>query len=398
VTFQSLWQEVEPIGRSPRSGGYHRLTGGDAERLLREWFVASAESRGMSVDVDRVGNQWAWLGDPDEAATTGEKSVVLGSHLDSVPEGGAFDGALGLISAFAVVDDVLTSEARPRPPIGIVNFLEEEGGRFGVTCLGSRVLTGAYDHAAALALRDDEGLTLAERLESLGVRAGAFGPDPKVKDRIGTYLELHIEQGRGLVELGRPVAVGSAIRPYGRWRVEVDGEGNHAGTTRMADRSDPMLGLVDVIQTTRASGVGRGCVATIGKVAVTPNVSNAIPSRVTAWLDARGPDEEAVQRIATDVAVLPNVRVTLESFTERERFDPELAERIARLLDDAPILESGAGHDAGVLTSAGVSSAMLFVRNPTGISHSPVERAEFDDCLSGVAALSAIVSDLVWSS
>jgi N-carbamoyl-L-amino-acid hydrolase len=187
-----------------------------------------------------------------------------------------------------------------------------------------------------------------------------------VKDRIGTYLELHIEQGRGLVELGRPVAVGSAIRPYGRWRVEVGGEGNHAGTTRMADRADPMLRLADVIRSTGDSGVGRGCVATIGKVAVTPNVSNAIASKVTAWLDARGPDEEAVHSVAADVADLPDVRVTLETFTARERFDSELAERIARLLGDAPILESGAGHDAGVLTSAGVSSAMLFVRNPTG--------------------------------
>jgi N-carbamoyl-L-amino-acid hydrolase len=144
----------------------------------------------------------------------------MGSHLDSVPDGGAFDGALGVVSSFLAFDDLRARDALPDVPIGIVNFVEEEGGRFGITCLGSRVLTGEYDPETALALRDLDGVTLAETLEKLHVDAASFGADPVAAGRIGTYLELHVEQGKGLVDLGRPVAIGSSIRPYGAgvWR------------------------------------------------------------------------------------------------------------------------------------------------------------------------------------
>jgi N-carbamoyl-L-amino-acid hydrolase len=137
-----------------------------------------------------------------------------------------------------------------------------------------------------------------------------------------------------------------------------------------------MLRLARVIDTTRQAAETHGCVATIGKLALTPNAANAIPSHVTAWLDARGPDEEWVRAVAADVQELARVRLVPESFTPRESFDAGLVARLSALLDEAPILESGAGHDAGTLASAGVPTAMLFVRNPTGVSHSPLESAE----------------------
>jgi N-carbamoyl-L-amino-acid hydrolase len=394
LTFQQLWGETRPVGRSRSSGGYDRIIGTPADSELREWFVGAAESRGMHVEVDRVGNQWAWLGDPDASPGTPSRNLVLGSHLDSVPGGGAFDGMLGVVSAFAAIDRLREGGRLPEVPLGVVSFIEEEGAGFGITCLGSRVLLGSLGREEALALRDRDGATLADALEAMGCDVDDFGADRDAAVRIGTYAELHIEQGRGLIDLGRPVAVGSSIRPYGRWRLTIQGEGNHAGTTRLPDRHDPMLVLADVIQTARVAALTRGCVATVGKVYVEPNAANAIPNRVTAWLDARGPDEALVSELAAEVGGVPGVQSVQEFFTERERFDGPLAATLSELLDHAPILETGAGHDAGTIAAAGIPSAMLFVRNPTGVSHSPREHAEEADCLEGVDALARVIHHL----
>jgi N-carbamoyl-L-amino-acid hydrolase len=235
---------------------------------------------------------------------------------------------------------------------------------------------------------------MAEAMSSAGHDPAQVGPDREVLRRVGTFVELHVEQGRGLVDLGRPVAVGSAIWPHGRWRLDLDGEANHAGTTLLADRRDPMLDLAAVITAARAQAQARGCVATVGKVRVEPNGVNAIPSRVTAWLDARGPDEAEVRRVAGEVAAAVRADPAEESFTAETAFDGALTARLAALLDDAPVLATGAGHDAGILAATGVPTAMLFVRNPTGVSHSPAEHAERDDCLAGVDALTRVVADL----
>ena len=190
---------------------------------------------------------------------------------------------------------------------------------------------------------------------------------------VGAFIELHVEQGRGLVDLDRPIAVGSSILAHGRWRLDLAGEANHAGTTRLEDRRDPMIDLAAAVTAARSAARARGCVATVGKVAVIPNGVNAIPSAVTAWLDARG---DAARAVAADVGHAAGTAPVEESYTPDTRFDPTLVTRLARLLGDAPVLGTGAGHDAGILAAAGVPAAMLFVRNPTGVSHSPAEHAE----------------------
>ena len=319
---------------------------------------------------------------------------MLGSHLDSVPDGGAYDGPLGVVSAFAALDLVRSRGFAPRRPVGIVSFADEEGARFGVACAGSRLLTGALAADRGLGLRDADGVTLAEALRRAGRDPAEVGPDPAALARVGTFVELHVEQGVGLVELDRPVAVADSIRPHGRWRLDLAGEANHAGTTRLADRSDPMLALAAAITAARDAAAARGCVATVGKVAVQPNGVNAIPSEVTAWLDARGPDADEVRAVAAEVGAAAGAPAREESFTPDTRFDPALAGRLARLLGGAPVLGTAAGHDAGILAAAGVPAAMLFVRNPTGVSHSPAEHAERADCLAGVEALAAVVEDL----
>ncbi|WP_066945288.1 allantoate amidohydrolase [Microtetraspora fusca] len=394
MTFDALWAAIEPVGRDLRSGGYRRFAWTREDATLREWFAGEAAVRGLSLTLDRAGNQWAWWGDPDAAASAGRPGVVMGSHLDSVPDGGAYDGPLGVVSAFAALDALRARGFIPSRPVGVVNFADEEGARFGVACGGSRIITGALDGERARGLRDADGTTLAEAVARAGRDPAHLGPDPEALRRIGVFVELHVEQGRALADLDRPVAVGSSIWPHGRWRLDLLGEANHAGTTRLEDRRDPMLALAAVITAAREAASARGCVATVGKVLVEPNGVNAIPSAVRAWLDARGPDEPDVRAVAEEVAARGGTLAVEESFTAETAFSAPLRDRLAALLGDAPVLGTGAGHDAGILAAAGIPAAMLFVRNPTGVSHSPAEHAERADCLAGVDALALTVADL----
>jgi beta-ureidopropionase / N-carbamoyl-L-amino-acid hydrolase len=391
--FWGMWGELEQLGRAG-TGGYRRYAWTREDATLREWFAGQAAARGLDLVTDRAGNQWAWWGDPDADGP----GVAVGSHLDSVPDGGAFDGPLGVVSAMAAVDALRAAGVRPARPVAVVHFGDEEGARFGIACAGSRLLTGALDADRARALTDADGVSMAEAMAGAGLDVEHVGADPETLRRVGTFVELHVEQGRGLADLGAAVAVGSAIRPHGRWRFDLPGEANHAGTTRLADRDDPMLALAAVVVAARDSAVRHRTVATCGKVRVEPNGVNAIPSLVTGWLDARGPRPERVRATVAEITAQVERhggRVVEESWTEVTRFDAGLAAELAGLLGGAPVLDTGAGHDAGILSAAGVRTAMLFVRNPTGVSHSPHEHAEPGDCEAGVAALSTALAGLV---
>ena len=411
MTAFDLLAELSDVGRA-RGGGYTRLAWSPVDLRLREWFAAQAAQRGMDVVVDRAGNQWAWWGDPD----SGGPGVVTGSHLDSVPGGGPFDGPLGVASGFAAVDALRASGFVPGKPIGVVCFSDEEGARFGVACLGSRVLTGATEPDRALGLRAGDGPSLADALRSAGRPLDGpqgYGADPEALARVGTFVELHIEQGRRLTDLSRvtgvvaPVGVGTGVWPHGRWRVDLPGRADHAGTTPLPLRDDPMLRLADLIVAARAAAERSGALATVGKVLVEPNSVNAIPSRVTAWLDARAEAEHQVRAV---LAELERFGPQQESWTPVTLFDTALAARVAAVVGvpvgtgrdrhgaedppPAPAVATGAGHDAGVLSTAGIPTAMLFVRNPTGVSHSPLEHAERADCDAGGEALTRVLADL----
>jgi len=390
--FASAWAELAAIGRTP--AGYFRWAWSDGELACRSWFTAAAAARGMSVETDGNGNLWAWLGANDANA------VVTGSHFDSVPGGGGFDGPLGIVSAFLALDVLRERGVTPSRPIGIVAFAEEEGSRFGVACLGSRLLCGELDPARALALRDRDGVPLAE---AAGLDPAGIGPDPKRLAGIDAFVELHIEQGRALADgAGAPVGVACAIWPHGRWRLDFAGEGNHAGTTRMADRRDPMLTFAYAVLAANKAARLRDARATVGRVAVSPNATNAVPASVTAWLDARAADQSTLDGLVDDVLAKVADRAardgtamsaTVESLSAETGFDAGLRDRIVELLGRPPVLATGAGHDAGVL-AAHVPTAMLFVRNPTGVSHAPGEHATDEDCAAGVAALADVLTDL----
>lgn len=388
--------EIADTGRDRRAGGYSRHLWEPAEHELRAWFAERAARLGLDVEVDRNGNTWAWWGAP------GPDAVVIGSHLDSVPGGGAYDGPLGVVSALEAVARLQAAGFVPGRPCAVLVFAEEEGSRFGVACLGSRLLSGAIDADKARNLTDRAGITFAEAAVTAGIDPAHLGRDPESLDRIGLFLELHVEQGRGLIDLGEPLAVASSILAHGRWRMSFTGQGNHAGATLMADRHDPMVAaaraIVDVQDAALASPGSR---ATVGRIEALPGGTNVIPSAVHAWLDARAETDEQVHAVVADItARVQNQQagcaatVVEESWTSTVTFDPDLAARLALALGGIPALPTGAGHDAGVL-AASVPTAMLFVRNPTGISHSPEEFATLDDCLAGVEALDTLLRELL---
>ncbi|MFC6067417.1 allantoate amidohydrolase [Streptomyces ochraceiscleroticus] len=392
-----MWRDLLPIGQDADSRGYRRYawTGADAD--CRAWFRGQAEARGLTYEVDRNGNQWAWLGDP----AAGD-AVVTGSHLDSVPDGGAFDGPLGVVSSFAALDELRGRGVEFTRPLAITNFGDEEGARFGLACVGSRLAAGQLTVEKAHELKDADGISLPQAMERAGYDPEAIGADDERLARIGAFVELHVEQGRALDLSGDPVGVASAIWPHGRWRFDFRGEANHAGTTRLEDRRDPMLTYAQTVLAAREYAARHGALATFGKVGVEPNGVNAIPSLVRGWLDSRAADQEtldavvggieraAAERGRTDGV---DVHVTRESFTPVVEFAHDLRDRLAKTLGGVPVLPTGAGHDAGIL-SAAVPTAMLFVRNPTGVSHSPAEHAAEDDCVAGVRALADVLEGL----
>ncbi|GAB3684760.1 allantoate amidohydrolase [Saccharopolyspora tripterygii] len=386
---------IAGIGADPRRGGYSRHVFDDAERHLREWFVEQAESRGLGVETDANTNLWAWWGEP------GDDAVVTGSHLDSVPGGGAFDGPLGVVCALEAVDLLRERGFQPTRPLAVVVFAEEEGGRFGVPCLGSRLMTGTIDADRARDLRDTTGISLAEAVGSFGSDPERIGRDEGALRRIGHFVELHVEQGKGLVDLNRPVAVADSILGHGRWRFRFRGQGNHAGATLIDDRNDPMLPAAQLVvaarRTAAATADGR---ATVGRLVPNPGGTNVIASTVDLYLDARAPRGaramvEDLTGQAVDLASQEgcSVEVTEESFGDTVHFDAALRDRLRGVLDGVPVLPTGAGHDAGVLAGE-KPTAMLFVRNPTGISHAPEEHATAEDCEEGSHALARVLTDL----
>ncbi len=401
-SFQEMWRDLKPIGRDRDSGGYRRYAWTGADTDCRAWFKAQAETRGLTYELDRNGNQWAWLGDP----AAGD-AVVTGSHLDSVPDGGAFDGPLGVVSSFAALDELRSRGAEFTRPLAIVNFGDEEGARFGLACVGSRLTAGQLTIEAAHRLRDGDGVSLPQAMEAAGYDPYGIGADPERLARIGAFVELHVEQGRALDLSGDPVGIASAIWPHGRWRFDFRGEANHAGTTRLVDRRDPMLSYAETVLAARREAELAGAVATFGKISVEPNGVNAIPSLVRGWLDSRAADQATLDTVVTGIEKAAreyaerhgiDLDVVRESFTPVVEFEDALRDELGSILGaraerPLPVLGTGAGHDAGIL-SGSIPTAMLFVRNPTGVSHSPAEHAAEDDCLAGVTALADVLEGL----
>ncbi|HVH21999.1 MAG TPA: allantoate amidohydrolase [Pseudonocardia sp.] len=389
--------QLDDIGRDPVRGGYSRHGYTSADLTLREWFTDAAGRVGLEPETDGNGNIWAWWD-----GRSGPDALVTGSHLDSVPGGGAFDGPLGVVSALAAVRQLRNEGFVPRRPLAVAVFVEEEGGRFGLPCLGSRLLTGALSASDALRRTDPDGIPLADAMRTAGFDPGRAGPDPGRLAGIGTFVELHVEQGTLLAPTGAAIGVATAVVAHGRWRLRFTGQGNHAGTTAMDERRDPMLAAAATVLAVREIAAARGSRATVGRLRPIPGGTNVIASAVELWLDARDDHDDQVRATVAEIAAAAHrladergcaVSVTEESASGRVDFPAPLRDELAQALGDVPQVPTGAGHDAGVLADH-VPSGMIFVRNPTGISHAPEEHAEPEDCAAGVQALTTVLRRL----
>ena len=347
------------------------------------------QEAGLELSLDPAGNLFGRSVGASDAA-----EIWSGSHLDSVPQGGRFDGALGVVAALEAVER-LGPQART---LAVVAFRDEEGWRFGRGCFGSRALCGRL-RASELETLDEEGLSIAEAVRSLG-----FGPIPEsgwLERPPAAFVELHVEQGPVLDALGSPLGIVTSIAGLARMRVAFSGHGGHAGTTPMARRRDALVAAARfVLAVKEAAETREQAVATVGHLTVEPNAANVVPARVELLVDARAPDPgtlsllvDEIEAAAGDAHVQHLGRLqSVEMHPDLRALLREAAEGLGLLV---PPLPSGAGHDAGVLADAGVPSAMLFVRSGAGgVSHSPQEHSDDADIALAVDALERVLGRL----
>ena len=393
-TAASLLAEIAAIGRN-EDGSYSRFCLRPEEVALREWFVAKATELGLAIVTDANANIWAWWGTP------GPGAVLTGSHLDSVPGGGAYDGPLGVVSSLVAVAKMQEAGIMPAKPFAVVAMADEEGARFGMPCLGSRLASGKLSKAEAHTLVARDGQSLPDAWREAGLNPDLMGPDDVLLEA-SCFVELHVEQGRSLADVGHPVAIATAVRPHGRWCAEFTGQGNHAGTTLIPDRHDPVVPMAQTVMTAREAAEREGCVTTVGRINVEPGGTNVIASAATMWLDCRAEESQTVTKVVEDIQQASETAAdkqgcqvvwTRESWTDRTAFD--LRARMLQILGkDIPQLSTGAGHDAATLATT-MPTGMLFVRNPTGASHCPDESVSDADCEAGAEALQAVLEELV---
>ena len=349
-----------------------------AAEIVAGWM----EQAGMTTRRDAVGNVVGRYG-------AGERPLVLGSHLDTVPNAGTFDGPLGIVAAVAVVERLAAGGPQPSCPVEVVAFVDEEGTRFGTSYLGSAAYTGALD-PAWLDQVDADGITLRD-----AIRASGGDPDLALEasppELLG-YLEVHIEQGPVLEREGLPVGVVTAIAGQTRARIVLTGEAGHAGTLPMDARHDALAAAAEAVLAVERHGRAEpGLVATVGALSLSPNVGNVVPGEVRMLLDMRHADDGVRRRTAeevrADVEGIAAARGVDADWTTRYEtpaavLDATLRGRLAAAVRELglPVRElvSGAGHDAVVLSRI-CPAAMLFVRCAEGISHDPRESVSEED-------------------
>jgi allantoate deiminase len=365
-----------------------------ARDLVGDWLRA----RGATVRRDAAANIYGRFGGPGPA-------ILVGSHLDSVPEGGRFDGALGVLCAVEAVEAVLDEGARFKRPVEVVGWCDEEGARFGIGLFGSSAAFGRLP-AGAAKRADKSGVTIADALRAIG-ESGDPTTAARVNGDIAAYLELHIEQGPRLAEAGTPLGVVSDIVGILHARVTVHGRQDHAGATIMTARADALAAASEmVLAVETAARALLDAVGTVGEIAVRPGAKNVVPGECVFSLDLRARSEETVEQLGRDVRAairrIGDARGVKSSIDVLSRvaavpLDPKLRDLFLRSAKavgvEAPELFSGAGHDAENAQLAGVPTGMLFVRS-TGGSHNPHELATLDDAVLGAHALALALKEL----
>ena len=371
----------------------------DCHELITQWLTAA----GADVSVDAAGNLRGFYA----AAQSGSPRLLIGSHLDTIPNAGAYDGVLGVLLAIALLESL---QKRKLPfAIEVIGFSDEEGVRFGKPFIGSRALVGRLDEQL-LNCRDANGISVREAIEGFGLNPGDLSRATVTDDTLG-YLEFHIEQGPVLEWQERPLGVVECIVGQTRLELVFSGCSNHAGTTPMQLRRDAVAGAAEwIVAVEREAQNSPGLVATVGQIEVNPGAVNAIAGRARVTLDVRHGSDEICARTADKLIrqaeeIAERRALTLkwsellrQKAVKMDRFLVERAEEAIRGIGSAPYrMVSGAGHDAMILAEK-VPAAMIFLRSPGGISHDPAESVKIEDVARALECGSQLLDQLANSS
>lgn len=368
--------ELDRIGVGP--GGVNRLAWTREDAACRAWFERQAGGLGLAFATDPAGNLWAC---PDAPAPW----WGIGSHLDSVRDGGRFDGPLGVVCGFEVAAGDL--------PLAVISFADEEGARFNTPTFGSKALAGRLDLDAVLSRRDDQGITLAQAMLDAGLDPREIGRAPEWLARLAGFVEVHIDQTTELARAGAPIGIVSSLASRMRVEAELRGRADHAGTTAPAERRDALAAAARLILAAEETEGSAGALTvTCSRIIAEPNATTTIASRVRLWIDARSqvPAEldtwmarlrDAADELESRSRVAINLEVASRSDAREfsEQLRATLASAARELLGQpVPELVCYAGHDAGVLAER-IPAAMVLVRNEQGVSHSPQETIDLED-------------------
>jgi allantoate deiminase len=406
---QSMLSELHAVGAGPTGTfrGVYSAPWRQAQSRIKAWM----EAAGLDVRVDAVGNVWGHLDGREPGPP-----IVAGSHFDTVPNGGKFDGQLGHVGAVVAVDALRRQLGQPRRSLAVLAACEEEGSRFHCNFWASRATTGAIRPDEPNELRDFEGALLADEMRACGLDPARVA-DAAVPE-LAAFVELHVEQGPVLERMtnelppGSPRLVGAvtAITGTGRIHVTLTGQPDHSGTTPMAMRRDALLGAGEVAQAVHdeAVRVGHPAVMTVGWLEVSPNIPNVVPGQVRFTIDARHPDAavhrrllDAGARICREVAARRNLECQAEEMWTQPpvAMAPQLVGQVRTAIERCghrPVeIVAGAGHDAQVLGRKW-PAAMIFVVSQGGRSHCPDEYTTPEDCAAGVQVLAETLRSLAY--
>ena len=391
-------EELGKIGATPR-GGLTRLALSDEDKRGRDWMVARMKEAGLRVSVDRMGNIFG-----ERPGAEALPPVMMGSHVDSVPTGGKYDGQLGVLCGLETIRALDAHQIRTRHPVTLAIFTNEEGARFQPAMIASGVLAGKIALEDAYNARDKDGIRLVDELE----RIGYLGAEPCVARPFRAYLELHIEQGPCLEEEGLSVGVVEGIVAISWSRLTLHGVQDHAGPTPMRIRHDALVAAAEVIAGVRriATEIGGDLVATVGNLTVSPNIVNAIPGKVVLSIDLRDPADATLDRalplldrVVQEACAREGVRYELEHYwrVPRTPFDRTVVATVERAAQAAGArhrrILSGAGHDAQYMAAIG-PTGMIFVPSRGGRSHCEEEFTPMDDIAHGAQTLFLAALDL----
>ncbi len=396
IDGKRLWDTLMETARfgATSKGGLCRLTLSDSDRAVRDWFKAQCEALGLAVTIDEMGNMFARR---PGAGRNDLPPIAMGSHLDTQPTGGKFDGVLGVLAALEAMRTLCAAGYATNAPIEIVNWTNEEGARFAPPMLASGVFAGVFSRDYAYARTDRDGKTFGDELDRIGYRGAAPAPS----HTLSAMFELHIEQGPILEAEGRQIGVVQGAQGVRWYEITVTGQEAHTGATPMTMRKNALLGAARMID--RIDAIARAhppdAVGTVGLIESRPNSRNVVPGEVFFTIDFRHPDEKVLDAMEAELRaafleVLAPLQLTFSATrmwsAAPVKFSPELIDCVRKGAAAAGLatrdMISGAGHDACYVSRI-APTTMIFVPCAGGISHNEAESTAPDECAAGAQVL-----------